>query len=100
MTEGRPPRRLVAEPSPASERMRAQLRRDTRPEVELRRALHRSGLRYRVHSRPIKGLRREADLIFSGARVAVFIDGCYWHGCPVHATWPKQNAEFWAQKIA
>jgi DNA mismatch endonuclease (patch repair protein) len=43
--------------------------------------------------------RRVADIAFSGLRVAVFVDGCFWHGCPLHATWPKQNAEFWRAKI-
>ena len=45
------------------------------------------------------GLRRRADLAFTAARVAVFVDGCFWHGCPEHATWPKQNAEWWREKI-
>jgi len=67
--------------------------------MALRRALHASGLRYRVHRRPVKGVRREADVVFGPTRVAVFVDGCFWHGCPEHATWPKNNAEFWRRKI-
>ncbi|MER6316528.1 very short patch repair endonuclease [Streptomyces sp. NPDC001581] len=80
-------------------RMSRQKSRDTRVEVALRRALHAAGLRYRVHRRPVKGVRREADIVFGPARVAVFVDGCFWHGCPEHATWPKRNAEFWRSKI-
>jgi DNA mismatch endonuclease (patch repair protein) len=57
------------------------------------------GLRYRVDLAPIVGLRRRADVVFTRAKVAVFVDGCFWHGCPVHATWPKANAEFWRTKI-
>ncbi|GAA2436551.1 very short patch repair endonuclease [Streptomyces macrosporus] len=80
-------------------RMSRQRSRDTEVELALRRALHASGLRYRVHRRPVKGVRREADIVFGPARVAVFVDGCFWHGCPEHATWPKNNAEFWRRKI-
>lgn len=67
--------------------------------MALRRALHAGGLRYRVHRRPVPAVRREADIVFVGAKVAVFVDGCFWHGCPTHATWPKKNAEFWREKI-
>ncbi|ANZ38063.1 very short patch repair endonuclease [Lentzea guizhouensis] len=80
-------------------RMSKQKSRDTQIEVELRRALFAAGLRYRVHRRPVKGVRREADIVFISAKVAVFVDGCFWHGCPEHATWPKNNAEFWRTKI-
>ncbi|MFJ6992985.1 very short patch repair endonuclease [Streptomyces sp. NPDC003090] len=80
-------------------RMSRQARRNTKVEMELRRAIHAAGLRYRVHRRPVKGVRREADIVFGPARVAVFVDGCFWHGCPQHATWPKNNAEFWRDKI-
>ncbi|MGW4034379.1 very short patch repair endonuclease [Streptomyces sp. NPDC004838] len=80
-------------------RMSRQKSRNTQVEIGLRRALHAAGLRYRVHRRPVKGVRREADLVFGPARVAVFVDGCFWHGCPEHATWPKSNAEFWRRKI-
>ncbi|WP_229875271.1 very short patch repair endonuclease [Streptomyces nojiriensis] len=80
-------------------RMSRQKSRDTQVEVALRRALHAAGFRYRVHRRPVKGVRREADIVFGPARVAVFVDGCFWHGCPEHATWPRRNAEFWRAKI-
>src|SRR5215207_4342941 len=80
-------------------RMRATGRRDTAPEVALRSELHRLGLRYRVDRSPVLGVRRRADVVFGPARVAVFVDGCFWHGCPIHGTWPKKNADFWRDKI-
>ncbi|MEU4673833.1 very short patch repair endonuclease [Amycolatopsis sp. NPDC023774] len=80
-------------------RMSKQKSRDTGIEIALRKILHAAGYRYRVHRRPVKGVRREADLVFGPARVAVFVDGCFWHGCPDHATWPKNNADFWRAKI-
>lgn len=73
--------------------------RDTKPEVALRSAVHALGLRYRVSVRPIKQLRRTADLVFPRVRVAVFLDGCFWHGCPEHHTVAATNAEFWAGKV-
>jgi DNA mismatch endonuclease (patch repair protein) len=79
--------------------MAAQLRRDTKPEMALRQELHRSGLRYRVDYQVLKGLRRRADVAFPRAQVAVFVDGCFWHGCPTHRTWPKSNSEWWASKL-
>jgi DNA mismatch endonuclease, patch repair protein len=79
--------------------MQATRGRDTGPELALRRELHRRGLRYRVDAPVIPGLRRRADLVFPRARVAVFVDGCFWHGCPQHATTAKTNAAFWAAKI-
>ncbi|QRP51321.1 very short patch repair endonuclease [Amycolatopsis sp. FDAARGOS 1241] len=79
--------------------MSRQKSRDTGIEIALRKILHAAGFRYRVHRRPVKGVRREADLVFGPARVAVFVDGCFWHGCPDHASWPKNNADFWRTKI-
>src|SRR4051794_36769834 len=82
-------------------RMQLQRRRDTGPEVAVRRLVHAHGLRYRVNALlPIPGVRRRADLVFTARKVAVFVDGCYWHGCPLHATWPKANAAWWADKLA
>jgi DNA mismatch endonuclease (patch repair protein) len=78
--------------------MKRQRRRDTQAEVALRSLLHRDGLRFRVHYR-LPGLRRQADIAFPRARVAVFVDGCFWHGCPEHGTWPKANADWWRAKI-
>ena len=65
----------------------------------MRRAAHARGLRYFTHRRPLPGLRRTADLVFPRLRIAVFLDGCFFHGCPEHGTWPKRNAEFWRTKI-
>lgn len=73
--------------------------RDTKPELRLRSAAHRLGLRYRVSARPLPHLRRTADLLFTKAKIAVFVDGCYWHGCPQHHTVAKTNAKFWADKV-
>jgi DNA mismatch endonuclease, patch repair protein len=80
-------------------RMRAQRERDTNIERALRSRLHARGLRFRVHRRLLPGLRREADVVFTKARVVVFVDGCFWHSCPEHGTWPKHNAPFWRKKI-
>jgi len=79
--------------------MKRARRRDTRPEIELRSALHRLGLRFRVDRAALPGLRRRADVLFPRARVAVFTDGCFWHSCPEHGTWPKANAEWWRRKL-
>lgn len=79
--------------------MRAQRERDTGIEREIRSRLHARGLRFRVHRRLIAGSRREVDVVFPGAKVAVFVDGCFWHGCPEHGTWPQNNADFWRRKI-
>lgn len=73
--------------------------RDTKPELRVRSAVHRRGLRYRVSARPLPGLQRTADMVFRPAKVAVFIDGCFWHGCPEHYTAPRTNAGYWSAKI-
>src|SRR5690554_1918725 len=81
--------------------MRANRGRDTRPEKALRSAVHALGFRYRVNIRPIKAVRRTADLVFAKQKVAVFLDGCFWHGCDEHyrpAT--GSTSEFWNKKIA
>jgi DNA mismatch endonuclease (patch repair protein) len=80
--------------------MQANKGRDTKPELALRRAVHALGLRYRVSARPLPGIRRTADLVFTRVRVAIFLDGCFWHGCPVHHTKAAANAEYWAEKVA
>lgn len=80
--------------------MQATRRRDTKPELLLRKRLHAMGLRYRIDRSPLRGVRRRADLVFTTARVAVFVDGCFWHSCPIHGTMPKKNREFWKQKLA
>lgn len=73
--------------------------RDTKAEIAVRRLVHGQGLRYRVNARPEPDLRRTADLLFTRARVAVFIDGCYWHGCPEHFSMPATNRDYWSAKI-
>lgn len=73
--------------------------RDTGPELALRRELHARGLRYYVNRRPIPTLRRTADIVFPRLRIAVFVDGCFWHGCPEHHTVAKTNADYWATKV-
>lgn len=73
--------------------------RDTKPELALRSAVFALGLRYKVSVRPIMDFRRTADLVFTRAKVAVFLDGCFWHGCPNHHTVAATNAAFWAEKV-
>ena len=86
--------------SPAvSRRMSVAARRDTACELFLRRHLHAAGLRYRVNY-PVPGNRRRTiDIAFTRAKVAVFVDGCFWHGCPEHGTQPRANADWWTQKL-
>jgi DNA mismatch endonuclease, patch repair protein len=79
--------------------MQVTRRRDTPGELALRSELHRRGYRFRVERPILKGLRRRADIVFPRERVAVFVDGCFWHGCPEHGTWPKKNAAWWRAKI-
>ncbi|MET8681099.1 very short patch repair endonuclease [Streptomyces sp. NPDC004647] len=79
--------------------MSRQASRDTSPEVAVRRLLYASGHRYRLH-RPVPGRpRRTIDIAFPGPKIAVFLDGCFWHGCPQHATRPRANADWWRQKL-
>ncbi|WP_311979554.1 very short patch repair endonuclease [Promicromonospora citrea] len=82
-----------------SRRMSVARRKDTKPELDLRRLLHARGLRYRV-TYPVPGRpRRTMDVAFTRAKVAIFLDGCFWHGCPEHATQPRANADWWRQKL-
>lgn len=76
--------------------------RDTAPELALRRELHRAGVRFRVGSRIDLPGRRPVrpDLVWAGRRLAVFVDGCYWHVCPHHGRPPKSNLEYWVPKLA
>lgn len=81
--------------------MQANRSRDTKPELAVRRLLHARGLRYRVAAAPVAGLRRRADIVFSKQRIAVFIDGCFWHGCAEHGRKSfKHNVDYWPAKIA
>jgi DNA mismatch endonuclease (patch repair protein) len=74
-------------------------RRDTAPELALRRVLHARGRRFFVDRRVSSRTRTRADLVFPRARVAVFVDGCFWHFCEKHANLPKANAELWREKL-
>jgi DNA mismatch endonuclease (patch repair protein) len=93
----------AARPSPPSAEKSAEMsrlgRRDTVPELAIRSELHRRGFRFRVDRAPLPGLRSRADIVFGPARVAVYVDGCFWHSCPEHGTRPKANAEWWEQKL-
>lgn len=97
-----------AQPVPSSwassetvrKQMQANHSRDTRPELALRSFLHQMGLRYRVAARPLPGTRRTADVVFTKAQVAVFLDGCFWHGCPDHHRPARRNQQFWSEKIS
>ena len=81
--------------------MQRQRIRDTESELALRRLLHARGLRYRVDSQPLPGLRRRADVVFGPAKIAVFVDGCFWHGCPDHGQrTTNANQTYWADKVA
>lgn len=92
---------VVVTPSSAavSARMSRHPRRDTRPELALRRGLHAAGHRYRVHY-PVPGKpRRTIDIAFTRKRLALFVDGCFWHGCPEHGGIPSANSEWWREKL-
>ncbi|MGQ0466544.1 MAG: very short patch repair endonuclease [Sporichthyaceae bacterium] len=93
------PRGPVPSSESVSRRFQNTPTRDTPAELKLRRLLHAAGLRYRVDYRPVPGIRRKADVVFTKAKVAVFVDGCFWHSCPVHGTWPKANGDWWREKL-
>jgi DNA mismatch endonuclease (patch repair protein) len=80
--------------------MQGNARAETGPERELRSALHRRGLRFRKNHSPVVGVRCRVDVAFTAARVAVFLDGCFWHSCPEHGTLPRTNADWWRVKLA
>ena len=86
-----------ARPLTRSEHMSRVRGKNSAAERSLRSTLHAEGLRFRLHRR-IEGIA--ADIVFPGPRVAVFVDGCFWHGCPKHATFPKTNQEYWLPKLA
>lgn len=94
----------MTRPEPSSDEVRRRFenqgRRDTEPELAIRRRLHAMGHRYRVDFAPLPDLkRRRADIVFTKQKVAVFVDGCFWHRCPEHYVPPKSNAEWWEAKI-
>lgn len=95
---GRDPRPVPSSAS-VSSRMSRQTSRDTGPEVAIRRLLYATGHRYRLHRRVPGMTRRTIDIAFPGPKVAVFVDGCFWHGCPEHATHPKANQAWWREKL-
>lgn len=80
--------------------MRSNRRRDTAPELTIRHMLFARGYRYRVDYAPWSNKRRRADLVFTRQRLAVFIDGCFWHGCPEHGSVPVTHADYWGPKLA
>jgi DNA mismatch endonuclease, patch repair protein len=89
-------------PPPSSKRARNVMlgnRSESAREVALRSELHRRGMRFRKHLAPIRGLRCKPDIVFTRKRVAVFVDGCFWHRCPDHGTAPKANGEWWRTKL-
>ncbi|MFJ9421570.1 very short patch repair endonuclease [Streptomyces sp. NPDC101249] len=94
-----PPEGSWASSAARRRNMQAIRSRDTKPETLIRRLVHAKGLRYRVAARPLPDLRRTADLVFRPTKVAVFIDGCYWHGCPEHYVSPKTNPGYWSDKV-
>lgn len=83
----------------ALRRMQAARQRDTAPELAIRRGLHAYGLRFHVDRRVLPGISRRADIVFAGPKVAVFVDGCFWHFCPKHRSFPKANAAWWLAKL-
>jgi DNA mismatch endonuclease (patch repair protein) len=91
----------VNRPKPASAAVAAQMSRmpihSTKPEMALRRLLHDAGMRYRVNSKELPG---RPDIALTRARIAIFVDGCFWHRCPQHGVLPKNNREWWEQKLA
>lgn len=80
-------------------RMKAVRKRGSAAEARLCTALESRGLKYAVDAQPLPDLNRRADILFKEEEVAVFVDGCFWHGCPLHGTQAKANADFWREKI-
>ena len=95
--------RLPQPPAPSTPGVRAVMQGnravDTLPELALRSELHRRGYRFRKAAAPVKGMRCRADIVFARARVAVFVDGCFWHRCPEHGTSPRTNSDYWQVKL-
>jgi DNA mismatch endonuclease (patch repair protein) len=83
--------------STVSAQMSRMPRSSTKPELALRRALHARGLRFRLHRKDLPGT---PDIVLPRARLAVFVDGCFWHACEQHGTLPKNNRDWWASKLA
>ncbi|HMJ34972.1 MAG TPA: very short patch repair endonuclease [Baekduia sp.] len=90
---------VVPSSTAVSARMQRQRTTGTDPELALRRALHTRGLRYRVNRAPVRHVRSRPDIVFGPAKVAVFVDGCFWHRCPAHGTIPASNRDWWLDKL-
>ena len=91
----------TAEPNDRRRNMQANRRRDTTPERALRSLLFAEGFRYRCDFRvDLDGVRARPDIVFTRVKVAVFLDGCFWHGCPEHFSEPRRNADYWGPKLA
>lgn len=90
---------MATSSNPTSRRMAHTAGKDNPRERALRSALHRQGFRFRIHYAGVPGTRRTIDIAFTRVRLAVLCDGCFWHGCPIHATIPKTNRDWWMQKI-
>ncbi len=99
LTAGRRPPAPPASSAAVRRRMVGQRRRDTTPELAVRRALYSAGLRYRVEYAALPGMRRRVDVAFPRVRLALLVDGCWWHGCPDHGHDAKTNTEWWATKL-
>ena len=101
MPDGLEKRKSLAAPQPLSPMVREQMQRmpsrNTKPELLVRSELFNRGLRFRVNVRSLPG---SPDIVFTRVKIAVFIDGCYWHGCPVHKRAPVHNREWWVEKIS
>lgn len=96
-----PPQGSWAKNSTTRAVMLGNKRRDTLPELRVRQLVHAAGLRYRVDHPPLANNRRlRADLVFTRSKIAVFIDGCFWHGCPQHYVASRTNTDYWGPKIA
>ncbi|HTN57537.1 MAG TPA: very short patch repair endonuclease [Protaetiibacter sp.] len=88
------------QPSSRRANMQANRRRDTKPELQLRSALHAAGYRFRCDIRlQARGTWARPDIVFTRRRVAVFVDGCFWHSCPLHGSTPRTNSEYWTPKL-
>lgn len=99
MNNPQPEPQRVSPGGALSVKMSQLARRDTKPEVALRRALHSRGLRFRVQMKVPGNRRRVIDIAFTRARLAVYVDGCFWHGCPEHHVLPRTNSEWWQWKV-
>lgn len=80
--------------------MRSVKRENTAPEMAVRRELFARGHRYRVNTSPLPGIRSRADILFTKHRLAIYVDGCFWHRCPLHASVPRSNSAWWEEKLA